>query len=462
MKEKYRKTYRAGWLLTLFLLFAFLHIKAQQTPAQPLTLQIALQYALQNSSAARKAALDIKNGNYKIDETRARALPQLSINSTLTDQYKKQSFVFDSSFIKPGSSGAFLVPSGTTWNSVSTVNFEQKIFDQSVFTGLKAAKSTQQYYELAAQLTDEQLIEQVATAYYQVLVQRQKLVVIDSNITNTTKVHNIINGQYQNGLAKKIDVDRTQVTISNLKAQRQQLLNAVSLQENELKFYMGMEITTPIDIPQSQLDSIHPEDVSELDSLDISQRTEYRILKKQDELYQYNRDAYTAEYYPTLSLTASHSLNGVSEKFVLFRGKENQGYWFNYGNVGLNLHVPLFNGFATRARVREANISIDKNNEDIRNTTLLLSLDYENAKTQIRNSIITLSSQKDNVQLAQEIFFDTQNNYNNGLAPLTDLLDSENSLTEAQNNYSSALLDYKLAQIQLIKSQGKLKTLTGQ
>ncbi len=451
----YRKQFYCTYLLAGFVLLHFANAKAQQ----PLSLKDALQYALKNNSASRKAALDIQNGNYKIDETRARALPQLSINSTLTDQYKKQSFVFDSSFVKPGAKGTILVPAGTTWNSLSSVNLEQKIFDQSVFTGLKAAKSTQQYYQLAAQLTDEQIIEQVATAYYQVLVQRQNAVVIDSNISNTTKVYNIINGQYQNGLAKKIDVDRTRVTISNLKAQRQQLLNAVSQQENALKFYMGMDITAPIKIEQSQLDSIHLQDYSLQDSLDITGRTEYRILKKQDELYQYNSDAYKAEYYPTLSLTAAHSLNGVSNQFVLFRGRKNYGYWFDYGNIGLNLHVPLFNGFATRARVRQANISLEKNREDMHNTSLSLSLDYENAKTQIRNSIITVNNQKDNVQLAQEIFFDTQNNYNNGLAPLTDLLDSENSLTQAQNNYSSALLDYKLAQIQLIKSQGQLKTL---
>ena len=460
----YKRRLRHPYLLvSVFLIAFFTSVKAQQAAPQLLTLQDALQYALQNSSNARKAALDVQNGNYQIDETRARALPQLSVNSTLTDQYKKQSFVFDKSFLDPNQHGIILVPSGSTWNSVSSVNLEQKLFDQSVFTGLKAARSTQEYYRLAAQLTDEQIIEQVATAYYQVLVQRQNLVVIDSNIINTTRVYDIIKGQYENGLAKKIDVDRIQVTISNLKAQRQQIINAVSQQENALKFYMGMDIATPIEIPQSQLDNIKPEDISERDdSLDITQRTEYRVLKKQDELYQYNRDAYKAEYYPTLSLSAAHSLNGVSEKFVIFRGKKTNGYWFNYGNVSLNLHVPLFNGFATRARVREANISIEKNNEDIRNTTLSLNLAYENAKTQIRNSIITLNNQKDNVQLAQEIFFNTQNNYNNGLAPLTDLLDSENSLTQAQNNYSTALLDYKLAQIQLIKSQGQLKTLLNQ
>jgi outer membrane protein TolC len=63
------------------------------------------------------------------------------------------------------------------------------------------------------------------------------------------------------------------------------------------------------------------------------------------------------------------------------------------------------------------------------------------------------------MKLAQEVFTNTQNNYNNGLATLTDLLNAETSLTEANNNYSSALLNYRLAEVQLIKSQGQLKSL---
>jgi len=61
--------------------------------------------------------------------------------------------------------------------------------------------------------------------------------------------------------------------------------------------------------------------------------------------------------------------------------------------------------------------------------------------------------------LAQEVLDNTKNNYYQGLASLTDLLDAENALTEAQNNYTAALLDYKLAEIQILKSKGELKTL---
>ena len=60
----------------------------------------------------------------------------------------------------------------------------------------------------------------------------------------------------------------------------------------------------------------------------------------------------------------------------------------------------------------------------------------------------------------EEVFENTQNNYINGLATLTELIDAENAMADAKNNYSNALLEYKLAEIQLIKSQGKLKSLS--
>jgi outer membrane protein TolC len=143
----------------------------------------------------------------------------------------------------------------------------------------------------------------------------------------------------------------------------------------------------------------------------------------------------------------------------VFKGEKRGANWFDVASIGLSLRVPIFNGGATRARLRQADVDIRRLNEDIAATRLSLSLAFENARTQINNSIITLNNQKANVGLAQQVYSNTQNNYNNGLATLTDLLTAENALTEAQNNYSSALLDYRVAEIQLIKAQGTLKTL---
>ena len=63
------------------------------------------------------------------------------------------------------------------------------------------------------------------------------------------------------------------------------------------------------------------------------------------------------------------------------------------------------------------------------------------------------------MRLAGDILKNTKNNYLQGLASLTDLLDSENASLEAQNNYTRAVLAYKIAEIALIKSKVELKNL---
>jgi outer membrane protein TolC len=269
----------------------------------------------------------------------------------------------------------------------------------------------------------------------------------------------VLQGQYQNGLAKKIDVDRIAVNLSNLESQRQQLLNGVSLLENQLKFYMGMPIQTPIHIPDAEISAIQPQAVAPTESISVDNRTEVRLLKQQGDLLNYQKEAYRSEYYPSLSLSSNYSYMGTGNKLPVFKGQSQGANWFGAASVSLNLRIPIFNGGATKARIKQADVSIRKLNEDIAGTSLALNLAFENAKTQINNSIITLNAQKKNVALAQEVYNNTQNNYNNGLASLTDLLNAETSLTEANNNYSSALLNYRVAEIQLIKSQGSLQSL---
>ena len=76
----------------------------------------------------------------------------------------------------------------------------------------------------------------------------------------TTK--NVLQSLLDNGLAKKIDLDRIIVNISNMQSRKQQLLNGVALLENQLKFYMGMPINTPIIIPEAEVRSIQPQAVA--------------------------------------------------------------------------------------------------------------------------------------------------------------------------------------------------------
>ncbi len=414
-----------------------------------ISLKDALNYALENNTEIQKAKLEIINGKLVTEEIRARALPQISGTSSLTDQLIIPQLVVGNQVFKMG----------RQWSGNAGVNMSQQLFNQQVFTGLKAAKAGESFYNLSAELTEEEIIQQVATAYYQLLVSREQLKTIEANIQSISRIENTVADQFRNGLAKKIDLDRVRVNLTNVKTQRDQLANGIIQQENVLKFYIGMPVETQIEIPAAELKKINEDAASRYADFKVEQLTRYQLLMKQEELLGYQKKAAIAEYFPTLSLTGNFQRNAMSDKFDLLSGQSSTAVKYNASAIGLTLNIPIFDGFARRSRVKQADIEIQQIRQDLKNTKNSLSLSHQNANLALKNNISTINAQEENMKLAAEVYTSTQNNYNNGLATLTDLLNAETSLVDAQNSYNQALLNYRLAEIQLIQSNGNIKSL---
>ena len=411
---------------------------------QTVTLKQAIEFALQNKADALKARLDITNADAKILEAKAGALPKVTGNANITYNPIIQEIALGGQTFKMGQ----------PWVAVAGVQLQQALFNQQVFIGLKAAKSTKEFYQLNANLTEEQIIERVSNAYFQVFTAQEQKNTLESSYSSTEKVRNVIKSLYDNGLSKKIDLDRTNVNLTNIETNIKQSNNGITQAENALKFYMGMPIETKIQLVQEDM-AVTPHLLD--DTVNTDERTEVKVLLKNKELLEYQKKATIANYYPTVNLTANYNWQGLGEKFPLTNGSSKGVMWSDYSAIGLGINIPIFNGFATKAKVQQNQIDIDKLEIDIKDTKLGLDQAYQNAKAQIENSLATLESQKANVKLAEDVLADTKSNYQYGLATLTDLLDAENSLVQAKNNYTTAILDYKIAEVQYYKSKGELK-----
>ncbi len=421
-------------------------LHAQET----LTLQEAVKFALENKAEAKKAKLDLENSEYQIDEVRAGALPQVNASANV-----KYNAIIPSMPIDFGGETQY-IKMGQPWNSTAGISVNQQIFNQSLFTGLKAAKTTREFYQINSQLTDESLIEKVANAYYDVYTTQLQLETIDNNLENTNKTKSVIEGLVTAGIARKIDLDRIIVNINNLQAQRQIVVNALELKENALKFAIGMPIETDIELPAETF-NIKAE-MAAATTMDLSGRTEIKVLEKQAELLELNRKSMKAAYYPSLSFGGDLGYQGFGSGIP----GSNDFNWFATSGLGLNLSIPIFNGGSTKAKINQATIQIKQLEVDIEDARLGLNLANENAKAQIKNSLLTVDANRRNVQLSRDVLDDTQNNYRNGLATLTELLDAENALATAENNLNTSLLNYKIAEIQLIKANGELKSLVNE
>ena len=425
-----------------------------------LTLKDAIRYALENKADAEKARLEVTKSEYKIQEVRANALPNISASGGMMYNPTLQATYIDAStFPFPGMSASnepIKMEMGQKWSANAEAKLTQVLFNQTVFMGLKAARTTREFYMLNQQLTENEIIEKVAQAYYQVYQTRQTLENIESNLALTEKTANVVKGLNQSGLSKKIDVDRTTVAVNNLKSARQQALNGVQLSENALKYMIGMPMNEVITLPKEGFEANY--DLA-FEKGNSNTRIELQVLEKQKQLLDLNTKVQRAALYPSLALQATYGYLSMGPKTPIIYGKKDKVYGADYSAITLGVNIPIFSGFGTRAKIHQAQIESQALEATLKDTRLAMDLAYENAHSRLTNNLLTIDSQKENVKLAEEVLLNTQNNYQQGLASLTDLLEAERSLSDAKNNYTNALLDYKLAEIQLLKSQGKLETM---
>src|SRR5690606_18694223 len=140
-------------LLAILFFSLFIHniIYAQQR----LTLHDALEYALANGESVRKARLDILKGEVQVKEVRAGALPQMDGTVTANNNVLAQQFILPAEFMGGEPGECIAVEAGTTWSSMAQVQLNQQLFNQQVFTGLKAAKATEEYYRRSEEHTSE-------------------------------------------------------------------------------------------------------------------------------------------------------------------------------------------------------------------------------------------------------------------------------------------------------------------
>lgn len=445
-------------LKRLMLVFAGA-LAIQHLPAQtPVTMKDAVQYALSNSEVLKKAKLDIEKGFQQIKETKGAALPQVNVTSVVNNNPLVMVFPMPAEFMG-GEPGKFIaMKAGQPWTGNAQVQLLQQLYNKQVFTGLKAARTTEEFYRLSEQLSRENVIHQVAANYYQVQISRLQMDVIEANIERVAKLEEMILAQYQNGLVKKIDVDRVKVNRSNLDAQKLMLENGLKQMENMLKYYMGMPVEeqivlADIDLPSLQIPSSN---LIDNEPLNVSNLLSFSVLKKQEELLGFQREAIRAESFPTVSLSGNYSYNSQAKQLSLYTSKALN---YDMASISLNIRIPIFDGFSRKSRVAQSDIEIRRLQEDMRNTQNGLNMANDNAKTQLSNSLRTIQMQRANKDLAQEVFENVQNNYTNGLANLTDLLNAETSLFESQRSLNEALLQYKIGEIELLKSNGNINSL---
>lgn len=440
-------------VLGMLLLAVLGPVGAQDVPAATgsLTLEEAINYALEHNEDVLKATYDEQISENKIKEIKGSGLPQVNASGKLEYYPSLPTQILPGALAgQPGQD--IPVQFGKDYTVQGGVQVTQLLFNKSFFVGLEAARSTQDLYRLRKVMAMEDVVYNISSAYLQILQTKEQFSVIVANLERLRQLETILQLQYDNDLVRKVDVNRLQVNRVNLENQNQNLLTVLEQQKNYLKFFMGMPLEEEIIIADAELmdAAVVPSAIARLEN-----KIEFQLLNKQKELTDFQIRNIRAGYYPSLAAYGNYSYQ--TQRNDLF---DSTVPWFNTTVVGLQLNIPIFDGFQKRSQVRQAALEIKKIDEDIKKLSKNTQVEVINAISQLENSLRTIAAQEKNVALAQEVFETTNQLYKEGISPLTDLLEAEVALREAQTSLNGERLKYQLAQLNYLKASGEIGSLS--
>ena len=445
-------------------------LRAQQL--NQFSVQQAVGYALKNSVAVKNSLLDMQIQKQTNREITAAAFPQIS-GSLATNHFPDvavQSFpnfiaqgtygVLENEGVKDGSGNPILSPSdfgiiaaqfGTKYTASGGIDISQLLFDGQVFVGLQARNASIDFAMKRTAVTEEMIKVNVQKIYYQLVVGKQQITSIDANIDRFEKLLKDTREIYKNGFAEKLDVDKVNVQLNNLLTEKLKVQNKLNAGNASLKFLMNMPQKDTLLLTDSLSEDELKSNVLDK-NYDYANRKEYQLLQIGKRLGEYNVKRYKLSYLPTVALYGNYYKNAQRNAFDFF-GK---GPWFTSSLIGVKISVPIFDGFAKAARVSKARLELQQTNNNIEQLEASIDNDVEQANLSLTSSLITMDSQKKNMELAEQVYNTTKIKYEQGLGSNQEIYNAQTELKVAQNNYYGALYDAIIARIDFLKAAGKL------
>lgn len=444
------KKFRNYSLLGLCLLAMNMQTDAQTVNS--FTAQQAADYAKKNSVQVKNALLDILIQKQTNRDVTSIALPQLNGSGSLTDYLQIPTTLLPAA-ITGGPAGTYTpVKFGTKWNASAGAALSQVVFDGQVFIALKARNATITLQEEIASLTEENIIANVYKVYYQLVTGKTQIELLDSNISRLEKLKHDVQIMYDNGFTERVDIDKLSVQLANLQTEKLRANNQIANGYTGLKVLMGMPVKDSLLLTDTLDDGKIRDGVLQASEYKYTDRKDFRISETTNKLNGLNVRRYKLSQLPSLSLVGNYAIQAQRSKFDFF-GK---GDWFNTSYVGLQLHVPIFNGFALKARVQKAKLELQKTQNQTEALKISIDSEVENAKNNYITATASMDFQKKNMTLAEKVYGQTKKKYEIGTGSATEINTAQLDLKTAQTNYLNALSEAIIAKIDFLKATGKL------
>ncbi|NTU67885.1 MAG: TolC family protein [Chlorobiaceae bacterium] len=420
-------------------LIAFTALIAMARPGlgaeTPMTLDEAIRLTRGHNPRALQAGEEVKAADAKVTESRSAWYPQVSAKAGYT-------------YIDPVSElqGMQFMPNN---NYTAKVTAEMMLLDFGR-TGRRVdiAKSGRTTAGISRELTIRDLSLATVRSFYSVLflqqavkVQEQEIAALGSNLEHMQK-------RYREGVATRFDLLTTEVRVSAARNRKIGLQAQLENQEISFRRLCGLKGSGPLSLKGSfEFDGIDT-NADGLTASALDHRPEVALSRENLRMAEAKKSLAAREWLPTITGAASWgTTNGYVPDIKEMRTNV---------MAGVQIQVPLFNGFRTNAANSEASAMMHAAQQQ--------RIDAEEqAQAEVKQSLNSLRTNREKigttalqVSQAELAARHARIRHQNGMGTTLDLLDAEAALAQAELAHLQARYEYVLNAYDVRRASGDL------
>ena len=436
---------------SLFVFITFTSVSQEKI----LSLNDCIELAIENNENLKNSKLEERISKALSKEYLSIGFPQINFDGGLQYNHDVPKSLIDISRFMPG------VPEGTeqevqfgqTYDGRVDLFVNQMIFNGSYFVGLSAARELVRLSEKLTERNEIDINESVQKAFFTVLNTKSRIDLVEANLNRLNTLLGQTKELYTNGFIEKLDVDRIQVAYNNLKSEKIKADRFYKLSKEVLNFQIGLPVGTDIELTGELTEEVINNFNYNLDDFDYSKRIEYSILQTDKNLKFYDLKNNRSQYLPQIYANYNYGYNTSSSNYDLFFDSNR---WKSFGTVGLKIIIPIFDGFLKRSKINQSKYKIEQVENQMMFLERSINLQINQSISNYENTKESLLISKQNLELAQNVYLATEKKYKEGVGSNLEVIDSNNSLKIAQNQYYNSLYESIIASIDIKKTLGTL------
>lgn len=345
-----------------------------------------------------------------------------------------------------------------------SAQLQQVAYDFGKFSKYTKSKYSTQVADLQLELAKQQLMINVAQAYFDVLYASDTLDAIRVNKAAFNRQLQQAKQSFKVGTVTIADVNDAQAGYDAAAAEEIRDENDLINKKNILRNITGLdpEQIQPL-VKDIELESPNPDNVAKWSDLAKTGNINIKIANKQLEVANEDVSIAISGHIPTLGANANYQyagdavVDGGNPNQVLQSAQANPGSVsssYGYAQVGVAANVPIYSGGGVNSQVRQARSTYQASLQQLISVQRQTDQSTQNAFWQVQNGVSIVKAQTQALKSAAIKLKSDQTGYTVGIRNSVDLINSE-------KNYYQAIQSYNQSRYQYLNYRMQLKFLSG-